>query len=78
MTDLEENCWSNCCCQKCGTKLRGEQYVLKDEETNKTYCSRVCYDNAVRAMISAPIFVAPALMHLREHILRRPERPRRH
>ena len=70
MTDLEENCWSECCCQKCGSKLQGEQYLLNEGDTSKAYCSRLCYDDAEKALkLSVSIFIAPSLMRLRDDIL---------
>ena len=72
MTDLEENCWSKHLCQNCGTELRSEkEHVLTQDGTTKSYCSDLCYDEGLKpAMVSAPVFVAPARMDLRVHLLR--------
>ena len=70
MTDLEENTWSERCCQKCGGELRGEPHLLSEAGVSTRYCSRNCYDQACRELASAPVFVAPPLMDLRAHLLR--------
>lgn len=72
MTDLEENCWSKHLCQSCGSELRREQKrVLTHGGITENYCSDVCYDVGLKgAMVSGPIFVAPARMDLRTHLLR--------
>jgi hypothetical protein len=68
MTDLEENSWSECCCQKCGGELREEPRFRS--EAGKRYCSRYCSDQADRELVSTPVFVAPPLMDLPAHLLR--------
>jgi hypothetical protein len=50
MTDLEENCWSESCCQTCGSTLQEERYPLNEGDTSKAYCSRLCFDSAVQAL----------------------------
>ena len=72
MTDLEENCWSKDFCQNCGTGLRSEnERALTQDGTTKSYCCDLCNDEGMkRAMVSAPVFVAPARMDLRAHLLR--------
>ena len=71
MTDLEENCWSDPLCQNCGAEPRGEAHILICDGINKRYCSRFCYDQGLKlATVSAPVFVAPPTMNLREHLLR--------
>ena len=70
MTDLEENSWSECCCQNCGGELRGEPRFLSEAGVSKRYCSRYCSDQAERELVSTPVFVAPPLMDLRAHLLR--------
>ena len=71
MTDLEENFWSSHLCQNCGSELRRERHVLTQGDLTEDYCSGLCYDEGLkRAMISAPIFVAPARMDLRARLLR--------
>ena len=72
MTDLEENCWSKDLCQNCGTELRSEkEHALTQDGTTNNYCSDLCTDEGMkRAMVSAPVFVVPAMMDLRAHLLR--------
>ena len=71
MTDLEENSWLTHLCQNCGSELRRERHVLTQGGLAEDYCSGLCYDEGLkRAMISAPIFVAPARMDLRARLLR--------
>ena len=71
MTDLEENCWSTHLCQNCGSELRRERHVLTQGGLTVDYCSGFCSDEGLkRAMVSAPVFVAPARMDLRAHLLR--------
>ena len=69
MTDLEENCWSESVCQNCGSQLRGEQKILAQDGMSRAYCSNFCYDEGLKlVMVSAPIFVAPPRMNLRDHL----------
>jgi hypothetical protein len=71
MTDLEENCWSTHLCQNCGSGLRRERHVLMRGGLTEDYYSDLCYDEGLkRAMVSAPVFVAPARMDLRARLLR--------
>ena len=72
MTDLEENCWSKHLCQNCGTVLQPEkEHVLTQGGTTNSYCSELCYHEGLKAaLVSAPVFVAPARMDLRAHLLR--------
>jgi hypothetical protein len=72
MTDLEENCWSKHLCQSCGTEFRPEnELVLTLRGTTNSYCSDLCYHEGLKAaLVSAPVFVAPARMDLRVHLLR--------
>ena len=72
MTDLEENCWSEKVCQDCGSRLPDKPHVLSLEGMEKRYCSEFCYQHGVnQARLSAPVFVAPASMSLRHHLLAR-------
>lgn len=71
MTDLEENCWSEKVCQTCGSQLGREQHTLTFSGGIKIYCSQFCSEQGQRLMaISAPVFSAPAPMHLRDRLLR--------
>ena len=70
MTDLEENTWSERCCQRCGGEPRGEPHILSEAGVSRLYCSRYCYDQASRELVSTPVSVAPPLMDLRANLLR--------
>lgn len=71
MTDLEENYWSKHLCQNCGSDLQREKHALAHDGVTKDYCSHLCYDEGLkRALVSAPVFVAPARMDLRAHLRR--------
>jgi len=67
MTDLEENSWSESCCQKCGGEL---PHILSEADVSTRYCSRYCYDQASRELVPTPVFVARPLMNLGTHLLR--------
>jgi hypothetical protein len=71
MTDLEENCWSDSLCQNCGSQIRSEGHLLTFGELRKRFCSRFCYDQGLRLVtVSAPVFIAPPAMNLRQHLRR--------
>ena len=67
MTDLEENSWTESCCQKCGGEL---PHIFSEADISTRYCSPYCSDQAGRELVSTPVFVAPPLMDLRAHLLR--------
>ena len=70
MANLEEKCWSDKVCQDCGSKLRDAVRVLRHENIEKRYCSQFCYERGMRlARLSAPVFVAPAAMNIRDNLL---------
>ena len=73
MANLEEKCRSDKVCQDCGSKLRDAVRVLRHENIEKRYCSQFCYERGMKlARSSAPVFVAPTAMNLRDHLLANP------
>jgi hypothetical protein len=67
MTDLEENSWTERCCQRCGGEL---PHILSEADVSSRYCSRYCFDQAGGELVATPVFVAPPIVDIRSLLLR--------
>jgi hypothetical protein len=69
MTDLDQNRRMVKVC-RCGSHLPRTPTHLRLQRDEERYCSQFCYEQDVRAVwVSAPVFVAPTPLNLRDHLL---------